>query len=130
MPIATFDDVKSDLHADGGSLCDVYVLKSSIDEWDAALHWMSSQYALELSRDGMGMDVPNGAKSIFESTRSASMCLKVRVGDGVQANAHFFTEDEIEFDFDRKELNAESWKSVQAFILGLSVILDREVIFL
>jgi hypothetical protein len=106
--------------APDGSLRDVYVFGTSLTDWDRALTFAASCDAtIEYSVDGeVQSNLPTAATALG-LRRDASPLLRVCLG-GVTFACHFFTPDEIEFDFVPNEIDRpERLQALLQFVEGL-----------
>ena len=88
-----------------GSWRDLYVLGASRDDWQRILDALrSSGYVLRFWRDHDAQPVPESVDSLFVGESEQSSLLSTVV-EGVTVNAHFFQDDEVEFDIDPREVS-------------------------
>lgn len=83
-----------------GSLRDMYVLGTSLRDWQAFLEF-SSQFPQEYWFDGEATERPEIEQLL--SNRGGNHLLSIKIGKAT-ANCHFFVEEEIELDIDPKEV--------------------------
>lgn len=90
---------------DPGALRDIYVPAVTADDWQAVLEAVTSRWPSSYLVDGVPGQLPD-ARTFFADgrEREAAHLLRVSVSPLINLNAHFFCEDEIEFDFDPREL--------------------------
>jgi hypothetical protein len=99
------DEVRPYWADDPGALLDAYVSSASLDEWQLAvdcvrvLAWPSSY-----SEDGKAVPMPLEVSGIFARRRQVAVLWQIRPSDEILINSHFFDPDEIEFDFDPREI--------------------------
>jgi hypothetical protein len=83
-----------------GSLRDVYVVGSSLDDWPALLRALNiSEYKLFFSRGGEVQSLPTDMRRQLQDDYDLGYLLQVDLG-GPVLNCHFFPDEEIEFDLD------------------------------
>ncbi len=87
-----------------GSLRDVYVLDTTFTDW-ALLLSLAEKYGYQYSYAGQDHPLPE-VEEIF-TARDGPHLLSVKLGR-VTANCHFFVPDEIELDFDPREIDSDS----------------------
>jgi len=112
-----------------GILRDIYVLKTQLQDWAAALNFVAGRSRFEFTGAWQGTSLPSDIERLFPTgpesevtTLSVDLC-------GVQVNCHFFTTDEIEFDIDPAEVCAPSkLDGLFAFMKGLASSVGKEVI--
>lgn len=93
-----------DLWEVDGSLRDMYVFDTSIEDWAKFLA-LASSYPSAYSFDGMRKILPSAERLLSE--RGGSHLLEVQVG-AASVNCHFFMESELELDVDPKEVSSAS----------------------
>ena len=102
-----WDDLKVEFAWDG-SLRDICVIDTSIADWRSALEMIhAGGYRLVFTIDGVEATAPDNLHQIFGQPRECSFLLAAFV-DGVQLNCHFFSESEIEFDLDPREVTDQA----------------------
>jgi hypothetical protein len=128
MQSVSWSDVRDDLEWDG-SWRDIYVLGTSRQDWQALLDFLrTSGYEITFCRAEGQAALPENVSHVFDLVKQIGRpLLQVEVG-GVVLNCHFFTECEIEFDFDPREVQTdEEVKSLFAFMRRLSLALRKPV---
>jgi hypothetical protein len=116
-----------------GALRDIYVLETTLADWQAVLDalrgWTPRPAFVIGSAD---RPLPDRAEDIFASQWENTGLLSLFVG-GMRLNCHFFTVDEIEFDLDPAEVAAPSqlaaltgFMRLLAGVTGKPVILTDE----
>lgn len=90
---------------DEGALRDIYVPNATAADWQAVLEVVTGRWPFSYLLDGEPGQLPD-ARTFFAEARQreAAHLLRVAVTPLINLNAHFFGEDEIEFDFDPREL--------------------------
>jgi hypothetical protein len=102
----TWEAVRDVFAVDGG-LRDIYVFDTGMDDWQRMLEQLDAAgYQLRSFRDGQPTELPTNAAEEFSDRNECSRMLSVFF-DGVQANSHFFSPEEIEFDLDPREIRAQ-----------------------
>ncbi|MGK5441112.1 hypothetical protein ACSNN7_04660 [Micromonospora sp. URMC 105] len=104
----TWDDVAEWFEPDG-SLLDAYVLDANEDDWQRVIDLVRSQgWRFDLTAEGQPLPLPQQVTDIFARRRSeAAVTMHIWPAPHVMVNTHFFSEDEVEFDFDRTELQGQ-----------------------
>lgn len=112
-----------------GSWRDVYVLGTDMGDWQRMLDGLrSAGYDLVYLRDGETTDLPTHAEDAFPLEGESDRLLAVHFG-GVQANCHFFTPEEIEFDIDPREVGGQAQlDALLGFMWSLATSVGREAI--
>jgi hypothetical protein len=91
-----------------GSLLDVYVFDVNNSDWQLVLDAVRSQtWRLEYIYDGSARPLPHDVGEIFRHRCEASTCLHIWPAPNIMVNSHFFSEDEIEFDFDPGQFHGQ-----------------------
>lgn len=86
-----------------GSLRDVYIKHTNIEDWQSFLDWIEPKhYRYEFN--GEEQELPQ-AKDIFVNSDGAHL-LKIQIGK-INIHCYFFVEYEIELDIDPKEIKEE-----------------------
>jgi hypothetical protein len=112
-----------------GSLRAISIRGTTLADWQRMLDalWVSA-YHLEFRREGELQTPPHNAAEPFEVRREAVAWLSVTSG-GVTANCHFFTEEEIEFDIDPREVKGKpELDCALGFLRWLANAVGREAI--
>lgn len=128
----TWTEIAADFEWDG-SWRDVYVLDTTIDDWQRVLDaLMEVNPTPVMNIDGEAVSFPLTAAAIFQHRENFSPLLYLTVGN-VRLNCNFFQGDEIEFDLDPREVKgADDLKSIKAFMgilanrTGKAAILTHE----
>ena len=111
-----------------GSLLDLYTLDIHISHWQRLIELLQGTYSTIFTADGNVTSMPKDVADIFHLREEKNVLMAIEL-DGIQINCHFFTEDEIEFDIDPREISTEE-KATRLFefmqIIGKT--LQKEVI--
>ena len=123
-----WQDYQLDFEFDG-SWRDLYVLNTTIYDWQRLIDFLrSSPYLLIYKVDFEETSLPQLVEQVFTKRNEASPLLSINIGS-VILNCHFFTEDEIEFDIDPREIvSAVQSEQVFAFMRHVGQLLNKEVI--
>jgi len=90
-----------------GSRRDIYGLNTDFALWQRFLDFIRfSGYPYRFSLGGDPASLPEDVKGIFEAWKDRGPLLCIDVG-GVTLSCHFFTQQEIEFDLDPREVTGE-----------------------
>ena len=117
-----FEDMPRLWEADG-TLRDVYVLRTSLADWEAFLA-LASSYSCKHSFHGEPCPIPAAAE-IFGGSSSSSHLLSISLGE-VTANCHFFAARELELDIEPREVRgAEEHFQVLRFVERLSSVIGK-----
>lgn len=100
-----YQDLVSELEVDG-SLRDIYAFKTTVDHWTRLLSLSSCLGEVAYFCDGEEAPLPSTANSIFDDADRLHL-LRFNLG-GPVINAHFFVADEIEMDFDPREITSQA----------------------
>jgi hypothetical protein len=106
--------------APDGSLLDMYVFDVSNSDWQLVLDALRSQtWRLEYTHDGSARPLPHDVGEIFRHRGEAATTLHIWPAPNIMVNSHFFSEDEIEFDFDPRQLHGQDDLDVMCTVLHL-----------
>jgi hypothetical protein len=117
-----------------GSLRDIYVVGTTLGDWQRILDSLLERDSIVLvfSENGEKIPIPPIAKFIFERRGEAAMMLEVTVGN-IRVNCHFFCEEQVEFDIDPRDVRDEEdfeviadFMSILADATGKPAILTHE----
>ncbi len=101
-------DIVAQEFAFDGSWRDIYVFDTDLQAWQHVLDRLrQAPYELLYQSAGASTDMPTAATDAFPAEGEDTRMLSVYFA-GVQANCHFFTRDEIEFDIDPREVQGQS----------------------
>ena len=112
-----------------GSLRDIYVLDTTVADWQRLLDVLNAgPRRLEYGNGDGPAPPPTDAAAVFgEAGRNTMHLLSVDLG-GVRANCHFFWTGEIEFDLDPREVRTpDDAAAVFAFMRALGRGLRKPV---
>lgn len=111
-----------------GSLRDIYVLESSLADWQILLDFLhSSDYKLRYLW-GAPENLPKNAVEVFGRESEDKGLLCVESGE-LSLNCHFFYNDEIEFDLLPNEVtDEERAEAIFDFMRQLGRTLNKDVI--
>jgi hypothetical protein len=118
-----------DFFAWDGSWRDLYVLGTSVGEWNCLFDALRScEWRVEFQEAGEKRALPKSATDCFASEERSAM-LSILVG-GVSMNCHFFTPDEIEFDLDPREVDGQSSLDSLAAFMSFVARATRKTVLL
>ena len=90
-----------------GSWRDIYVFGTTMSDWQAALDALRrSSMQLSYFRGGQATALPARVQDAFPDQGQADRLLRAQVA-GVTLNCHFFSDTEIEFDMDPREVHGQ-----------------------
>jgi hypothetical protein len=112
-----------------GSWRDIYVLETSVLDWQTMVEFLGSGvYEYSFSLDGETANLPACISDLFDIEWASRGYLELRVGS-VRISCHFFTESEIEFDLDPRDVKSSvEAEQVFAFMIQLGRLLNKEAI--
>jgi len=111
-----------------GSLRDIYVSPATPDDWQLTLDFIR-QHSSEpsYSLDGQPSPLPISVAEAFSARAHVSPLLTFRFG-AIHFAAHFFTDDELEFDFWPGDIRGQSdLDSLLGFVQRIGDLLARAV---
>lgn len=119
-----WDECRTAFYVDG-SLRDIYVLRTTLADWDKFLQFASTLKALYF-HDGILESIPKYATGLFGKNVHASL-LHIEV-ESLVLNCHFFCVEEIELDIDPELLTSQAdLINVLCFITRLGKALAKDV---
>lgn len=113
-----------------GSLRDIYILDTSLAEWEKTWAFLLGRRAnLTLQVGGEQVSLPSHAEQIFAARDCGGAATLSCLLGGVTLNCHFFVREEVEFDVDPAEVeDAGAANEVARFMVGLCEATGREVL--
>lgn len=122
------NDLLNTLFRNDGSLRDIYILDTNINDWNQLWEYLNNRYDLELSIDGQITSVkPKDVRYLFNLKKVKSIYLIVPLND-IDLGCHFFDLNEIEFDITPWAINNISdVKMIMRFMEELSFLLSKNV---
>ena len=110
-----------------GSWRDIYILNTSSRDWDAVLAELKNEsYNAKFFLGGEQQEhILSSYDSLKKSPNKPIGMLSVDI-EGVQYNAHFFTDEELEFDIDPRQVTETNFPQVCDFLVMLSRITGKE----
>ena len=125
MPSATWSNCERDFEPDG-SLRDIYVLETSLADWERLLQALPSTYQLHF-QSGDLETLPSTASEAFRLAQVQGALLKIDA-EGIKVHCHFFWDRDIEFDVDPKEIASErEFRSLVSFMRFTGQALGKPV---
>ena len=123
-----WEDYKAEFEFDG-SWRDIYILETSDSEWQILIDFIrTNAYEYSCFVGGEEAALPIRVNGVFEPDYEFRPLLLIKAGS-VILNCHFFTEEEIEFDLDPREITSEfQAEQVFTFMRQLGDLLKKEVI--
>ncbi len=121
------DDLRRAFHVDG-SFRDIFVADTNLTDWEHAYEYLRHLASSGIAHIASEPDpLPAVMQDIFGLRRDKGARLEVHLSK-VQINCFLFSEDEIEFDVDPRELKSDAdMQSVASFMRGLGSALARPV---
>jgi hypothetical protein len=112
-----------------GSLRDIYVLATSLSDWQAAWQLLrGGGFDATCTADGVTIPLPQNVGQIFAAQREPLFLVTVLLA-GVDLNCHFFTEEEIEFDLDPRTVTGQlQLNALVSFMTELAVATGKAVL--
>jgi hypothetical protein len=128
MDHLSWDSVRGEFAFDG-SWRDIYILGTSISDWDRMLDAIQvAGYTRAYFRDDQLTEMPSNAAQAFPLPEECNRLMSIWFSD-VQANCHFFNVEEIEFDIDPREVKGQQQlDGLLGFMRCLADALAKEVI--
>ena len=115
--------------ADDGAVFDIFVTDTTLQDWQAVVDAVrATTWPMTYGVDGVPVEMPSAVEEIFAHAQKATILWSVTPVPGVAINCHFFGSDEIEFDFQPREIvNDEKLAALLAFITHVGRALGRLV---
>lgn len=128
MDTIAWETVREEFAFDG-SLRDIYVLGTTIADWQRMLDAIRvTGYRLTYFRAEQPTEIPTKAEDAFPLPNQADRRLSLWFAD-VLANCHFFTVEEIEFDIDPREVKSQhELNALFDFMRCLAQATNKEVV--
>ena len=110
-----------------GSLRDVYVLETTLEDWKKVLTTLAdARYGALLNEEPLPTIIPE-PRTLFAAQDRPLSLLSFHVGR-VEMACHFFMEREIEFDFDPRGLAEPDLRDVLNFMERLGTLTGKPVV--
>lgn len=108
-----------------GSLRDIYVHSTTVDDWDRFLRAISEK-PLTYTVDGAACPLPAKASTALERVNAHLLTIK---HGPLHLNCHFFAEEEIELDLDPREVTSQAaFDAVLGFMREIGTALGKRVV--
>lgn len=126
-----WQDLKEFVYNVDGSVRDIYVLNSTIDDWRAWATYINDNYSLEFNASGVvkdKIDIDHVLKR-WNGNEDEWAGARIKLSDTITINVHFSTADTIENDIDPREFNCmEDNYTLLRYMIGLSYTLGKPVL--
>lgn len=112
-----------------GALRDINIRNTTIADWQAVINVLTTHVpGLEYRMAGEAVDPPTDISRVFRrQTSDVGFELYVPMGM-TTLNCHFFTEDEVEFDLDPREMKPEFFATLVDFFRLLGEATTKPVL--
>src|SRR5262249_3821416 len=98
--------LKSEFLEDYSNLRDIYVLGTTISDWQSLFDRLRTVYQLQYTVDGDPQPMPDSIAVAFATKEMANAAVSFDIGNIIVA-CHFFTTEEIELDILAREINSQ-----------------------
>ncbi|MDQ1300074.1 MAG: hypothetical protein QG636_742 [Patescibacteria group bacterium] len=131
-----WEEKKSNLYYIDGSYRDIVVLDTTTKDWEEVISFLEQSESYKVIFDSTGTEdekidfnlVKSRWDSCYNNGKDNRLGISVYV-DTIRLNAHFFSDKEIEFDLDPKEIKSPSDDAkVMSFIESAARVLHKEVL--
>ena len=129
-----WEKIKTDIYYSDGSLRDIYVLDSTIEDWKKWIDFINENYQVKFKYfDNQGNKKIESKINFYEVSKywnnyENSISAEFLVGE-VLLKCYFFSVDEIENDFFPEEVKTiEQHNLIIEYLKSISKILNKEVI--
>src|ERR1043165_2712303 len=110
------------------ALRDIYIHKTSIEDWRVLFEIVRANFNVEYFIDGSPCQIPLAVDAAFAARNESHTMLRFYVG-GITVVCHFFTVEQIEFDIDPREVTSkESFDELLGFIRKLGQTVNKAVV--
>ncbi|MDQ0249201.1 hypothetical protein J2W22_001248 [Sphingomonas kyeonggiensis] len=122
-----WSQIASDFEADG-SLRDIYILDTSLEDWASVWAILTAASgSLLFNVDGESCSPPVDVGEAFALRLNHSVAASYTLGRQ-RLNCHFFTEEEVEFDFDPRQVDGpQEAEHLEQFLSELGRATLKEV---
>lgn len=111
-----------------GSLRDIYVQGTSLDDWERVLRLVQyGPYQAQLFADDVLQPFPRDVRQLFGDSSARPWRLWFSV-EGVHLKCHFFTHEEVEFDLDPREVTQANLPALLRFMAELGDATSKPVV--
>jgi hypothetical protein len=110
-------------------LIDVWAFDTTTEDWQKLLDFVSRKFqGLQYVVDSEPQELPSGVDEILSLRPERSTSLQIKI-DGIALNSYFFCREEIDFDFNPREVRqALALQHVLEFLRRLADLLNKEVV--
>ena len=129
-----WEKIKTDIYYSDGSLRDIYVLDSTIEDWKKWIGFINENYQVKFKYfDNQGNKKIESKINFYEVSKywnnyENSISAEFLVGE-VLLKCYFFSSDEIENDFFPEEVKSlEQHYLILDYLKSISKILNKEII--
>lgn len=131
-----WEEKRSNLYYLDGSYRDIVVLDTTAKDWEEVINFLEQSESYKVIFDSTGSEDEkidfNLVKSRWDSCYSNGKDNRLGISvyaDAIRLNAHFFSDKEIEFDLDPREIKTPSDDArIMDFIESVARILRKEVL--
>jgi hypothetical protein len=125
--VIKWQDLAAEFEPDG-SLRDIYVHHVNLSDWQTAINAIRDEaISFSFLTGGQPAVFPNRVSSLFNIGPDDMLsCLHIGFGSGT-LNCHFFSKDEIEFDLDPRDMNAQMLPKLIQFMTLVGRALGKPV---
>ena len=123
-----WQSVSADFESDG-ALRDIYIRKATLVDWQAVIDALKSEMpALEFRIGSEAAELPCDISELFfRGPNDLTPALYVPMGD-TTVNCHFFSDDEVEFDLNPRDMNEELLPLLLDFLTLLGKATNKPVL--
>lgn len=127
-PHMNWNEYKKEFEWDG-SWRDLYILHTDNTHWQSLIDLLqTTAYKTIFKVDNEIVTLPKNVAEIFQKSSEMSVLMSVEL-NGIILNCHFFTDEEIEFDIDPREIDSEEkLHQLFKFMRRLGQMFQKEVI--
>jgi hypothetical protein len=109
-----------------GSLRDIYVQSTTLDDWKALLGLLPKRnYPARLLRSGVAVAVPADVRSLFDGADRPLLTFLIA---NIELDCHFFTPGEIELSFAPDGMTEATLRALLAFMIDIGEATGKAVL--
>lgn len=122
-----WSNCKNDFLKDG-SLRDIYILEATVGDWQKLLNFIRTMYEASFSLNSKKIDFSDDVIKLFWQNGKSGGQLNFFV-QGIPIFCHFFSAEEIEFDFLPNDIKGQKeLDSILMFVKEAGDLLDKDVL--
>lgn len=115
---------------DDGALRDIYVLDSTISDWEKLIDFINRNHTLKFGEDNANQIDKEYVLAYWEDKTHEMESKSIRIDlKGIHIHSYFFSPYQIEFDIDPKEIKSiKEFETIQKFMVSISKTINKPII--